>query len=42
MKNIQTRKNLEFGVAKNEQLNTHNEKTQVSSYSLTVIIRAAC
>lgn len=27
MKNIQTRKNLEFGVAKNEQLNTHNKKS---------------
>ena len=40
MKNIHTRKNLEFGVAKYEQLNTHNKKAQVSSYSLTVVIRA--
>lgn len=27
MKNIQTKRNLEFGIAKNEQLNTSNKKT---------------
>ena len=27
MKNIQTKRNLEFGIAKNEQLNTSNEKS---------------
>ncbi len=42
MKNIQTKRNLEFGIAKNEQLNTHNKKAQVSSYSLTVVIRETC